>query len=584
MIRRSWAYIQKQREHKKPIFLLFLTSTMTRRCYSKKVPEETVAGQYDTWNGEASAGDGGTFGAELGTSDIQARVLQFGSITTKLVRNAQDIITSLSQGEATTNTVVLDNADGYFSRMLGDDTDESFVNQAVEIRQGFPGLDYGDYISIARGIVISETPTNKTLTLTYIGLTSSLFEKYELPKSGRYANPKNNNDTLPILIGDLTENTGAQGVSVCPYIDTVNHYYGIACHEILSVANGNVITFYNGDGAVIVPDAITTSGDLEGQGTIAYADFSAAQTSPVTVKCSGAIDSDGALITNPVDAIEYILDLAGDTTLFDATTKSLAKAHADSDSYVCAGVIQADNTLAYHITDILSSFLGSWYINHENRLALLFMRDVSYKFNIDLVLAEHKYTRSPSGSRTHDTLTHQVIANYAYSADKSDKRFKNNASTYYLQTDDGTDYLPDQWVLDKYGSESQGARIQEMNFNFCRNTATINTLQQYLVDTYQKPVWIVSEEEYACDNIHAEPGDYCLFSWEERRDSNGDALKNQVAWVLDTNCDCDNYLLSMTVLDVGDPYPAYPDVWDGTRSAGDGYTFGGDRDNRDLYL
>lgn len=577
MIKRTYNYIEAQRAHKRPIILCYITSTMTRRVYGAKIPEDIVSGETGLWDGSVSAGDGGYFGLNLGIVDIQARVLSFGSISNKLALNTKDLLSSLSATEIGANVIEFDNADGYFSELLSEVGNESFINQDLEIRQGYSGLGYIDYISLAKGIITDEQLQNNKLTLTYVAITSSLYETYELPKSGQYSDPSSQNNPLPIVIGDMTENDGNVGLWKCPLIDVGNNVAAVACHPVLTVGNGNVVTVYD-EGSLVDPGGytFTDSGDYEGQGNIAYITFDEAVGDDITCSCKGAIDSNGDLITNPIEAIEYIKDLAGDTTLFEDTSKTLSVNHANLESYVCAGVIISDNSLAYHITNILTSFLGSWYINHADLLVITLDTDNLIKFNIAGVLAERYYVHSPVGHRTRNNLCNQVIANYAYSAEKVDRRYKSDVRAYYLYTDEGSD------SLDSQSQTRYGIRKKTLNFDFCRNTANINTMQSYLVNQYKNPIWPISCQEFDFSNIHVEIGDYPLYSWEERVDENEFALKNQIARVLNTNWDLDNLTCTFQLYDTGEYYPSYPDVWDGIQTAGDGYTFGGDRDRRDL--
>ncbi|MCP4708176.1 MAG: hypothetical protein GY869_06100, partial [Planctomycetes bacterium] len=195
-----------------------------------------------------------------------------------------------------------------------------------------------------------------------------LTDTFLLAKSNRYTNAENDNEALPLVYGDLTENS-TQGVWLTPCIDTVNHYYCIAQTPILSVANGNVVKVYVDNELVTSGYTVITDDDLESQGRIAYLDFSSAPDGTVTVACSGAA-ADGVLITNPISIIEHILSLAEDTTPRHATTFSQAKYAADYYDYKASGVIIADNPPFFWLVNILSSFLGEVWINNRAELVI----------------------------------------------------------------------------------------------------------------------------------------------------------------------------------------------------------------------
>ncbi|HPZ00287.1 MAG TPA: hypothetical protein PLS28_02330 [Clostridiales bacterium] len=108
----------------------------------------------------------------------------------------------------------------------------------------------------------------------------TLNDTYYLSRSGRYNNPLNTNDRLPIVYGDLTD--GTSGNWILPCIDTVNHVYCYADHEVLSVADGNSVSIYK-DGVLVDPGdyVFDESDNYEFEGTIAKITFSTDQGNAV---------------------------------------------------------------------------------------------------------------------------------------------------------------------------------------------------------------------------------------------------------------------------------------------------------------
>ncbi len=73
------------------------------------------------------------------------------------------------------------------------------------------------------------------------------------------------------------------------------------------------------------------------------------------------------------------------------------------------------------------------------------------------------------------------------------------------------------------------------------------------------------------------------YSWKERKDESGLALKNQVAQVMTKDVDCDMEGVNWTLRDTGTYLAETPDIWNGTDAkTGDGGYFGGARDRRNL--
>jgi hypothetical protein len=50
---------------------------------------------------------------------------------------------------------------------MGLEKDKTFLNNDIQIKQGFPGLDMHEFKIISQGRVIEEVLTNETLTLIH---------------------------------------------------------------------------------------------------------------------------------------------------------------------------------------------------------------------------------------------------------------------------------------------------------------------------------------------------------------------------------------------------------------------------------
>ena len=399
-----------------------------------------------------------------------------------------------------------------------------------------------------------------------------------LTKAGFYTNASDPSLPIPLVLGDMTENTDA-AAWVCPNLNT--NVYAVAGWGLQTAANGNSITVYDDDGVVAGGEYTwTESGVYGGTGdTISYLTFSVAPTGTVTCKCKGKANSSGTLITNPLDCLEAILDyaeehLTGFSYTQDATSWGNATLAASDNSYTCAGVVLSDNTPAYWCTNLLASFLGDWWLGNDGNLHVFLDTASLNTWNVVGHLNEREAT-AITGKQDKKNFCNQVQVNYALAFTDIDKRFKNNVgNSNYYRTDNGSG------SADSTSQGKYGVRLHEMNFDWTRNTATVNAVQSRIVARFKDPVWLLDWKAQDFLNCHLEKGDFVTYNWEERKDENGLPVRNQIAQILSKNINMDAWNIGFTLRDTGVYRPAEPDFWNGTSTVGDGGTYGGDRDRR----
>ncbi len=93
--------------------------------------------------------------------DNAGRVLNFGSFERTLQSVKDDVLTALSSKQLQHSSIELDNADGYFSRII---PKEPFLGRPINIYVGFEADLYSEHLSIFRGI-ISELNVMPVLTI-----------------------------------------------------------------------------------------------------------------------------------------------------------------------------------------------------------------------------------------------------------------------------------------------------------------------------------------------------------------------------------------------------------------------------------
>ena len=302
-----------------------------------------------------------------------------------------------------------------------------------------------------------------------------------LPDSSRYtgSGPNQQNIVLPLLYGNTAENAD-QGVSVCPLINETSHVYCVSGWPILSVAAGNVVNVYV-DG-VLTPGGWTfdESNDYQSQGDIAILTFASDPGGDVTVSCKGKAPG-GVLLTNPIDIIEDFIEyaagiVAGGAWQIDGASFAKARNIAANAGYVAAGVIQSNNSLGYWIKSILKPFLGSFRFSPSGLLQVS-LQPLSQESNVFEELTEYEAITVKAKQHL-DNICGSILVNYAVSFATIDRRFKNNGESSYFRTltASQTALNPQTWELD---------------FDWCRRTSNIETVQNILLDLYADPEYII---------------------------------------------------------------------------------------------
>ena len=298
------------------------------------------------------------------------------------------------------------------------------------------------------------------------------------------------NVILPHVYGDLTENSDG-GVWVCPCIDTVNFVYCAAAWPVLSVANGNVVSVYaNG---VLQSSGYTfdEDNDYELKGRIAIIDFTSAPAEPVTVRMMGKPTTDGGavLMDSPVDIVEDWLDyctwlLGRDSWEKDTNNFLQAANRALANNYTASGVIQQNSTIGYYLQNILNSFWGAFRFNAEGKVQLFFKSLVDETIP-HARLDEHEAIELSVKKDITQVINH-IIVNYAISYSQIDRRFKNGGDPSYFRTADEISGANTSSIL------LYGARSETLNFEWNRNTQSIENIQAALLAAFDEPEFIVT--------------------------------------------------------------------------------------------
>ena len=363
------------------------------------------------------------------------------------------------------------------------------------------------------------------------------------PTTALYTNPGNNqkNVNRPLIYGDCIENSDA-GVWVAPLIDSVNFVYCVAGWTIASVAQGNTVSVWVDD--VLTPSGWTfdESDDYESQGAIAKLTFSADQgDSVVTVRCQGKW-SGGILLTNPVDIIEdlldYVADLVGNLA-WEKDTTSFAEGETFCilNSYTCAGMILVNKELGFWIRNILNSFAGSFAFNEQGKLVISFLPLLDKDSVQDEIFEYEAITYS--AQKDIENVLDRVIINYAVSAVEIDRRFKTGADTSYYRTVDDSDLYS--------ANKNYTGKTWDFNFDWTRNTATVNLIKNRLLKLYTSPAWVVSYQGQDFKYLPIDLLDQLEATLSLIVDKNGDVETRKVFQLREKTINLDDFTSTLTL-------------------------------------
>jgi hypothetical protein len=222
-----------------------------------------------------------------------------------------------------------------------------------------------------------------------------LNEELRLRTAGRYPRPGNAADSLPLVLGDfMTEDVAPSDaedpnavplggstpavlinrdegwwlVNDAPSDPTVPRLYmnGRLQEESTYVYN---------------PAAIVT--DVDGQShTVALILLNPSIVGLVlenefSVDMRGAVDAQGRLISNPIDAIEYAFTTKGHwkDTDFDPVSISRAREEANALGYTIHWALTDHRTYKQHLTDILYHYHGNHTLNRASQLVITLDHD-----------------------------------------------------------------------------------------------------------------------------------------------------------------------------------------------------------------
>lgn len=566
MYRTPFVLHQGLQRHEIPVVYVLINTSMGWRGYATK---EINAGYSEDSphiaDGSVTADGGHTAGsASYGLLDLQGRIVNISSLSRILSPVNSDILGAYTKHQLQHISITLADSDDYFGKLLAK---EPMIGKEIRIYVGFDSDAHTDHLRIFNGKIASTTIVQTGLQIE-AEERLTLNDMFYLSRAGRYTNPLNTNDRLPIVYGDLTD--GADGNWILPCIDTVNYVYCFAAHEVLSVANGNSINIYK-DGVLVNPANYTfdETDDYESAGAIAKITFSADQGNAViSARGKGKPTTSGGatLMNNIVDIIYDFLTVHNSLTSsdFESTKKAKASASFVGASYSAAGVIHQDINYWDLLQQMIGSFFGSVYLDANNKLCIdidtgtIDQHDKASIFRKSDIVLDNAY-------QALENLINQCPASYCYNY-VLDNEFNKH--------DDGTTTL-DAASQTTYGAQKS---TQPYQFYWCRNLTTVQAIQAIIVAKLKNPLWLVTFTDLTLKNIHVDVGDLIVATIEKLYDKNGDQYLNHLWKVTGVEPELQRKAIRYYVEDTGKYLYAMTYLADGTYKADGSIHAGSDRD------
>ena len=169
--------------------------------------------------------------------------------------------------------------------------------------------------------------------------TDRLSDSFQIDRASRYAAPEFEDQSLPIIYGDLAVPSREKaGVYAPPKIDTAGGgVYCVAGHEIW----GGVVLF-DDDGRVEADNyTLELAQNFQGRGVIATAAFTTPPKGRVTAVCKGRKTAAGGLIENPAGIVHDLMASVWGFSEQDIDMQSLARAATSAKAlgYRAGGII-----------------------------------------------------------------------------------------------------------------------------------------------------------------------------------------------------------------------------------------------------
>ncbi len=364
-----------------------------------------------------------------------------------------------------------------------------------------------------------------------------LSDSFPMARASRYSTPEFEDESLPIVYGDVTSPPRARaGVYAPPKIDAAGAgVYCVAGHEI-----AGDVRLFDDDGRIAEGDyALDLASNYQGKGVIATAAFSVPPNGRVTAVCKGKKDAAGTLIENPAGIVEDLMTSVWGFSERDIDMQSLARAAARADAlgYRGAGILMEDSAPADVLTALLGDFLGRYEIDPFGRLGIRIAGEESFAILPQKVLPRFHESRVEA-HLARDTVINQVPTLYA----------RDYLGGRHMRHDDG------EATKNASSQRLYGVRRPPQSplpLEWVRRESVVARVQSRIVERYHQPTRMLTIEDVTLRAIEVEPDDYVAFSAPWMRSEKLEPLVNQIGEVVEVRCDLDEQRMELKIRDTG---------------------------------
>ena len=496
-------------------------------------------------------------GAGYDLISAEARVRSWGRFQRTIKPSRDDLLTSYTSWQQGEFTVTLLDQDGYFTRLSAQ---EIFIGQGMRVYAGFPDMPMTDHLRLFTGR-ITEAGVTQGLCFYLTAEEDSdpaLSRTLILPRAGRFDFPKNADDPLPLVYGDLSD--GTRGNWKLPCIDTNNFVYCYAAHAVMSAAQGNVVTVYV-DGEETPASFNHSDPSYDNMATVTFTSDQGAQT--VTASGWGKPDGSGALLENLVDIIDdFLVVHCGWTGQWEPGAWSAARSVFEARGFRAAGVVCQDENVWDIVCRIAASFLGNLYVDASGRLVLtLDLADPGPMCAAVVPGADVKRTR---GLQQLYSVINRCPAVYAYDFHQQD-----------FQGYDSGDDSADTASMALFGTREPE---EPYRFTWCRTLEDVRKVQARITRKLARALWQLEFRDLCAERLHVDVGDHLACTFDDLWDPGGERMINQIFRVVSIQPDLETGFMDFEVVDTGGYLTAESFPLDGSVSLGGERRLGGDRD------
>jgi len=269
------------------------------------------------------------------------------------------------------------------------------------------------------------------------------------------------------------------------------------------------------------------------------------------------------LMENIIDIVNDFLTVENDFTssLYEATAKATAAAIFTGQSYKAAGAIVDDVPIWETIMNMMSSFLGSVYINGKGELVLDIDVNTAPLGLADMIMRGDAYLSNAKIQR--DNIINQVPCNYAYDYTKGEFRRHTDAAAHADAKSQGV-----------FGVRTPATPYQ---FYWCRALASVQTVQDHIVTKLKNPIYEVEITDTTLKRIGIDIGDFIAWSADSLYGSDGMQLLNNFWKIVSVRPDYGKNNIKFRALQTAH-FMTVAYLADGSHLADGSIRAGGDRD------